>query len=293
MSRDRSLVTRGRSVAEYPLLHGPRLCAKPPTHTPHHTPATTPTTPPTLQQHRHQQRRNVHTHATTAEGRPGQHRTTGWTEARGQQTQANDPGNNQHNPQYANYRAPLMRKQHIPPHSAQPQHTNDWAPQTRKRHQQEHRPRRPTERSNWTQHAEGRTGDCPGPVKEHQPDGMSRMGGRTPPSLNCGDAYKGELAPVPNHSRTSEGQYTIKQHATTPRTDWDMWASRNKWPKPPTPSIPTPTRSPLEPGSSSSRGRRGQGATNPIPLPLPRPLLYPLPTTTRSPATQCPPGQKE
>ena len=41
----------------------------------------------------------------------------------------------------------------------------DWAPRTRKRHQQEHRPQRPTERSDPTQHAKGRTGDCPGPRK--------------------------------------------------------------------------------------------------------------------------------
>ena len=54
---------------------------------------------------------------------------------------------------------------HPPPHSAQPRHTNDWAPRTRKRHQQEHRPQRPTERSDPTQHAKGRTGDCPGPRK--------------------------------------------------------------------------------------------------------------------------------
>ena len=83
-----------------------------------------------------------------------------------QQKQSNDPQNNQHNPQYTNYRAPLTRKRHIPPHPAQPRHTNDWAPRTRKRHQQEHRPQRPTERSDPTQHAEGRTGDCPGPRKE-------------------------------------------------------------------------------------------------------------------------------
>ena len=84
----------------------------------------------------------------------------------GQQKQSNDPRNNQHNPQYANYWAPLTRKRHIPPHPAQPQHTNYWAPRTRKRHQQEHRPQRPTERSDPTQHAKGRTGDCPGPRKE-------------------------------------------------------------------------------------------------------------------------------
>ena len=57
------------------------------------------------------------------------------------------------------------RKRHTMPHSAQPQHTNHWAPRTRKRHQQEHRPQRPTERSDPTQHAKGRTGDCPGPRK--------------------------------------------------------------------------------------------------------------------------------
>ena len=43
-----------------------------------------------------------------------------WTEVCGQLKQSNDPHNNQHNPQYANYWAPLTRKQHIPPHSAQP-----------------------------------------------------------------------------------------------------------------------------------------------------------------------------
>ena len=35
-------------------------------------------------------------------------------------------------PQYANYWAPLTRKQHTMPHPAQPQHTNYWAPRTRK-----------------------------------------------------------------------------------------------------------------------------------------------------------------
>ena len=42
---------------------------------------------------------------------------------------------------------------------------NYWAPRTRKRHQQEHRPQRPTESSDPTQHAKGRTGDRPGPRK--------------------------------------------------------------------------------------------------------------------------------
>ena len=56
-------------------------------------------------------------------------------------------------------------QRHTMPHPAQPQHTNYWAPRTRKRHQQEHRPQRPTKSSNPTQHAKGRTGDCPGPRK--------------------------------------------------------------------------------------------------------------------------------
>ena len=68
-------------------------------------------------------------------------------------------------PQYANYWVPLPRKRHSMPHSAQPQHTNYWAPRTRKRHQQEHQPQQPTESSNPTQHAKGRTGDCAGPRK--------------------------------------------------------------------------------------------------------------------------------
>ena len=46
---------------------------------------------------------------------------------------------------------------------AQSQHTKYWAPRMQKRHQQEHRPQRPTESSDPTQHATRRTGDCPGP----------------------------------------------------------------------------------------------------------------------------------
>ena len=69
-------------------------------------------------------------------------------------------------PQHANCLAPLTHKRHTPPHPAQPRHTNYWALRTRKRHQQEHRPQRPTERSDPKQHAKGRPGDCPGPRKE-------------------------------------------------------------------------------------------------------------------------------
>ena len=108
-----------------------------------------------------------------------------WTEVCGQQKQSNDPGNNQHNPQYANYWAPLTRKRHTMPHSAQPQHTNCWAPRTRKRHQQEHRPQRPTERSDPTQHAKGRTGDCPGPRKGAITRRNVTRGGSPPPLSNA------------------------------------------------------------------------------------------------------------
>ena len=61
-------------------------------------------------------------------------------------------------PRYANYWAPLTRKRPIPPHPAQPRHTNDWAPRMQQRHQQEHRLPRPTEHSDPTQYAKGRTG---------------------------------------------------------------------------------------------------------------------------------------
>ena len=91
------------------------------------------------------------------------------------------PHNIQHNPQYANYWAPLTRKRHIPPHSAQPRHTNYWAPRMRKRHRQEHRPQRPTERSDPTQHAKGRTGDCPGPRKGATTRRNVTRGGRALP----------------------------------------------------------------------------------------------------------------
>ena len=92
--------------------------------------------------------------------------------------QSNDPGNNQHNPQYANYWAPLTRKRHTPRHI-------------------QHSPNTPTtglrERGNDTSRSTGRSGrqnaatrrsmrreervTVQGPVKEQQPDGMSHRGG--------------------------------------------------------------------------------------------------------------------
>ena len=68
-------------------------------------------------------------------------------------------------PRHTNYWAPLTHKRHLP-QPAQPRYTNDGAPQTRKQHQQEHRPQQPTKRSDLTQHAKGRMGDCPRPRKQ-------------------------------------------------------------------------------------------------------------------------------
>ena len=92
------------------------------------------------------------------------------------------PGGSQH----TNDWAPLTRKRHIPPHSAQPQHTNDGAPRTPKRHQQEHRPQRPTESSDPMQHAKGRTGDRPGPRKgtTTRRNVTQGGGGVTPPTTH-------------------------------------------------------------------------------------------------------------
>ena len=98
-------------------------------------------------------------------------------------------------PQYANYWAPLTRKRHTMPHSAQSQHANYWALRTRKRHQQEHRPQWPTESSDPTQHAKGRTGDRPGPRKGATTRRNVTQGGTSPP-FQC-------IPPPPHPPRSS------------------------------------------------------------------------------------------
>ena len=118
-------------------------------------------------------------------------------------------------PQYANYWAPLMRKRHTMPHSAQPQHTNYWAPRTRKRHQQEHRPQRPTESSDPTQLAKGRTGDRPGP----------RKGATTRRNVTQGAGHGAKAAPP---TRCGQGGRTCPPHrrgpaaAATWQSSWDQ-----------------------------------------------------------------------
>ena len=49
-----------------------------------------------------------------------------------------------------------------PPQPVPPQCASYWAPPAWIGHQQEHKLQRPTERSDSTQHAKGRRGDCPG-----------------------------------------------------------------------------------------------------------------------------------
>ena len=67
------------------------------------------------------------------------------------------------------------RPLHQPPH---PRSANYWSPLTRKRNQQEHEPQGPSEHSDPTQHAKGRTGDCPGPRNETATRRNVTQGGR-------------------------------------------------------------------------------------------------------------------
>ena len=79
-------------------------------------------------------------------------------------------------PQYANYWAPLTLKPHTMPHSAQPQDTNYWALRsgndTSKSTGRSGRQKAATQRN---MRREERV-TVQGPVKEQQPDGMSRRG---------------------------------------------------------------------------------------------------------------------
>ena len=88
------------------------------------------------------------------------------TEVWGRQKKSNDPRNNQHNPNTPITGRPWRANgtsrhiQHSP--GTQTAGLRDRGNDT----QQEHRPQRPTESSDPTQRAKGRTGDCPGPRKE-------------------------------------------------------------------------------------------------------------------------------
>ena len=121
-------------------------------------------------------------------------------------------------PQDANYWAPLTRKRHTMPHPSQPRHTSHWALRTRKRHRQEPRPQRPTEHSDPTQHAKGRTGDCPGPRKEATTSNSNatqcHTGGGTSPPSNASrgvghDAQVGFAPPIPFHWQSARLQTRI------------------------------------------------------------------------------------
>ena len=86
-----------------------------------------------------------------------------------------------------------------PQQPAHPQCATHWAPLTRKRGRKEHRPQRPTGSGDPTQHAKGRTGDCPGPHKETTTRRNVTQGGLT---CQTGD-------PPPPHTPT---QWTLRNN---------------------------------------------------------------------------------
>ena len=100
------------------------------------------------------------------------------TEARGRQKQSNDPGNNQHIPQYANYWALLNRTpchiQHSPdtPTTGLCERGNDTSRSTGRSGRQNAATRRNMRREERV--------PVQGPVKEQQPEGMSHRGGGVP-----------------------------------------------------------------------------------------------------------------
>ena len=98
------------------------------------------------------------------------------TEVCGQQEQSNDPRNNQHNPQYANYWPPLPRKRHIRPHPAQPRHTNHWALRGNDTSKSTGRSGRQKAATRRNMRREERV-TVQGPVKKQPPDGMSHRAG--------------------------------------------------------------------------------------------------------------------
>ena len=77
---------------------------------------------------------------------------------------------------------------------------------TRKRHQQEHRPQRPTESSDPTQHVKGRTGDCPGPCKGTTTRRNVTQGvNRAPPNLGRGGGW--EKGSIDRHHEISYDEH--------------------------------------------------------------------------------------
>ena len=101
-----------------------------------------------------------------------------------------------------------------------------WAPRTRKRHQQEHRPQRPTESSDPTQHAKGRV-TVQGPVKEQQRDGMSHRGGGVQGRLEWLYAVGGGEVPPPGlplpHQRDPRGR---KRNLPIGKSDWAIFGTQ-------------------------------------------------------------------
>ena len=75
----------------------------------------------------------------------------------------------------------------------------------------EHRPQRPTERSDPTRHAKGRTGDCPGPRKETNGGRTPRSPGPNPRRQNIGPRARTHTRRNTHRTRTgpTAGQPTM------------------------------------------------------------------------------------
>ena len=84
-----------------------------------------------------------------------------------------------------------------------------------KRHQREHRPQRPTERSDPTQHAKGRTGDCPGPRKGATTRRNVTRGGNLVGGHGHGGGHGGGPGPTPRPAGGGSGLSRTHAHEQT------------------------------------------------------------------------------
>ena len=156
------------------------------------------------------------------------------------------------------------------PHPAQPRHTNYWAPRTRKRHRQEHWLQRPTKRSDPTQHAKGRPGDCPAPRKDATTRRNVTQGGRARrypasgwfslPKTHIGTA----VSPAhEHHCGSGDGQWSGRFCDELPGQHgrWEVGTQEMPLPNPTQPNPPaTELRSPCcthcKAGSRHAAGQR-------------------------------------
>ena len=197
-----------------------------------------------------------------------------WTEACGQQKQSNDPATTSIAPIRQLLGAADAQMAHHATFSTAPAHQLLGSA-----NQQEHWPQRPTESSNPTQHAKGRTGDCPGPRKGTTTQRNVTQGG--------GGGALMETAQGPSRGRSSstgrrarglrgraveEGVHTAGDHVVrTPPS-----------PRPPSQRDPHPP-TPVSRGGVKDRGWAARSRTTicPPPPPHPVPLIPPTPALPR------------